>query len=81
MVGLWGVGLAAAAWLCLAAGLPRGPTGLKPPLVGAGALLAQYPRAGEPSLRLSHMAIDHKTRRIYVAGKYFTICPYKFIQS
>ncbi|XP_066158609.1 plexin-B [Euwallacea fornicatus] len=68
MVGLWGVGLAAAAWLCLAAGLSRGHPGFRPPLFAPGTLLAQYPRAGEPSLRLSHMAIDHKTRRIYVAG-------------
>ncbi|XP_030748718.1 plexin-B isoform X2 [Sitophilus oryzae] len=69
MVGTGRVAAAsAAAWLWLvalvgAAGL-RGPG----PGPGSGPLLAQYPRAGEPQLRLSHMAIDYKTRRIYVAG-------------
>ncbi|KAJ8983308.1 hypothetical protein NQ317_010846 [Molorchus minor] len=47
-------------WLLLLAGLWGRAT--------AGILLAQYPGPADPPMRFSHMAVDQKTRRIFVGA-------------
>lgn len=55
-----GVRIVAGIWLLLLAGLWG--------RASAGILLAQYPGPADPPMQLAHLAIDHKTRRVYVAG-------------
>ncbi|RZC36560.1 plexin-B [Asbolus verrucosus] len=55
-----GASIVAGLWLLLLAGLWGRASG--------GMLLAQYPGPADPPMRFSHLAVDHKTKKIFAAG-------------